>query len=155
MAFHRVLTVLFILYIADCLHAQGFKPAGQITQECLDCICEASSDCVEDIGCVNEDPGQYFCGPYYISYAYWRDGGSPGENSEDPLDFEKCLTHRKCAEAAIRGYMQKWGQDCDGDQQINCFDWARLHKSGPEACNSTWTLNSSYWSKFIACYRYT
>ena len=67
-------------------------------------------------------------------------------------DFENCLTNKPCAEAAIKGYMQRWGQDCNGDGYIGCYDWALLHKAGPTACNGTWVQKTDFWFNFKMCY---
>ncbi|CAL1261989.1 unnamed protein product [Larinioides sclopetarius] len=144
--------VLWLMASIALVNGQGFKPAGQISEACFNCLCKASSECDENMECQREGPGQYHCGPYLISYAYWKDGGKPGENSDDPLDFEKCVRSRPCAEAAIRGYMYKYANDCDDDMDIDCYDWARIHKSGSSSCNSTWVLNTDYWARFKSCY---
>ncbi|XP_042901850.1 lysozyme [Parasteatoda tepidariorum] len=153
MSLQTIVTVALIVTICiSLLHGQGFAPAGQIPEKCFDCLCEAASECDEAAECFNKGPGQYLCGPYHISYEYWKDSGKPGENPDDPLDFEKCLNSRPCAEAAIKGYMQKWGNDCDGDMKIDCFDWARIHKGGPRSCNDTWILNTDFWARFSHCF---
>ncbi|GBN48869.1 hypothetical protein AVEN_52645-1 [Araneus ventricosus] len=105
---------------------------------------EASSECDDDIECHGR--GDKNCGPYLISYLYWVDGGELGG------DFEKCVTYRPCAEATIRGYMNKWASDCNGDKRVDCYDYARIHKTGGPSCNSTWVLTTDYWMRFEACY---
>ncbi|GFR02837.1 lysozyme [Trichonephila clavata] len=145
----------FVLSLVGCfalVTSQGFAPAGQISEACFNCMCEASTDCDLNAECISSGPGKYYCGPYQISYEYWRDAGKPGENPDDPLDFEKCLNSKPCAEATIRGYMQEYAADCDGDQDIDCYDWARIHKSGAQGCNGTWIINTDYWAKFKQCY---
>lgn len=144
--------LLMVFGCAVLLKGQGFKPAGQISERCLQCLCEASTECNEDIGCSVDGPNQYLCGPYAISYQYWKDGGSPGKNPSDPLDFEQCLNDKSCAEAAIKGYMYRWAQDCNGDGYIDCYDWALLHKAGPTLCNGTWAQKSDFWFSFTTCY---
>uniref|UniRef100_A0A4Q8K1W4 lysozyme n=1 Tax=Liphistius sp. SGP-2016 TaxID=1905180 RepID=A0A4Q8K1W4_9ARAC len=134
--------------------AQGFAPFGFMDQECLDCFCQASSSCDLNIGCNNVGPSQYYCGPFQISFSYWQDGGSPGSDPNDPLDFEICLNNRRCAEAAVRGYMTKWGRDCDNNGVVNCYDFARIHMAGPYGCNGTWVLTTDFWTRFKACYRF-
>lgn len=97
------------------------------------CLRQASSGCKSNIRCHNTGSGQYFCGPYQISWAYWADAGKPGSNGFSN-DFENCLVDRNCAEAAVRGYMSKYGNvDCIGpndipDSEISCFDYAAIHK---------------------------
>ena len=51
--------------------------AGQVapivTEDCLGCICQASTNCNMTVGCTGGD--QYLCGPFLISWPYWADGG--------------------------------------------------------------------------------
>jgi hypothetical protein len=41
-----------------------------VTDVCLGCICEASSGCDRTAKCTGE-----VCGPFRITWAYWKDGG--------------------------------------------------------------------------------
>ncbi|GIY46350.1 lysozyme [Caerostris darwini] len=148
----RISCVLCFLSFLALIYGQGFKPAGQISESCFNCICEASTACDENIECHRKGPGQYHCGPYLISHGYWADGGKPGENPDDPLDFEKCVKSKPCAEATMRGYMDKYARDCDGDLDFDCYDYALIHKTGPKGCNASWVLNTDYWARFNACY---
>ncbi|PRD31050.1 UNVERIFIED_CONTAM: lysoz [Trichonephila clavipes] len=112
---------------------------------------QASSNCDETLKCHNAGGSAYFCGPYVISWAYWHDGGRPGDKGR-AHDFETCLNNKTCAEQAVRGYMRKYGQDCDGSGTIDCFDFARIHKLGFGQCNGESILNTDYWEKFEICY---
>ncbi|XP_076327795.1 lysozyme 2-like [Tachypleus tridentatus] len=123
-----------------------------VSQECLICLCEASSGCDFSAQCHSSEDGNYFCGAYMITYAYWKEGGSPGYDPSNPHDFEVCLKDRKCAEEAVVGYMEKWKNDCDNDGKITCKDFARIHKAGPIGCNTTWVLNTDYWDVFKKCF---
>ncbi|KFM58042.1 Lysozyme, partial [Stegodyphus mimosarum] len=152
MEFKGLCFALCFLLSAASVSGQGFHPPGQISEVCFECLCEASTGCDMEIGCVSNGVGQYHCGPYYISYEYWVDGGKPDEDPDNPLDFEQCLNKKPCAEASIRGYVQKWSQDCNGDQQIDCYDWGLIHKAGPYGCNGTWVQKTEFWSRFRACY---
>lgn len=96
-------------------------------RHCLDCICQASSGCKKNIQCHNSGNGQYYCGPYQISWAYWADAGKPGD-AGFANDFEQCLVKKSCSEAAVRGYMKKYGNDCNGDGHVDCLDYAAIHK---------------------------
>ncbi|XP_076360620.1 invertebrate-type lysozyme 2-like [Tachypleus tridentatus] len=125
-----------------------------VSNDCLYCLCQASSGCNFNKECHNDGGTNYFCGGYVISYGYWKDGGSPGFNPSNPHDFEVCLKDKQCAEAAVEGYMRKWKRDCDRDGQITCNDFARIHKAGPYGCNGTWVLGTQYWTRFKECYRY-
>ncbi|XP_022236677.1 lysozyme 1-like, partial [Limulus polyphemus] len=112
----------------------------------------ASTGCNLETGCYHLVGSNYFCGPYVISHTYWVDAGQPGEDPDNPVDFEVCLKNPQCAEAAVEGYMKKWAQDCDHDGQISCNDFARIHKAGPFGCNGTWVLTTDFWSTFKQCY---
>lgn len=133
------------------IDGQGFLSPGYIHPSCLECICQASSGC-SNKECHSNGPTLYYCGPFHISYSYWVDGGSPGADINNPLDFEVCLNDRSCAESAVRGYMQKWGHDCDYNSVTDCYDYARIHKSGPYGCNGTWVTTTDYWKTFLNCY---
>ena len=49
------------------------QAAPQVPQDCLGCMCQASTGCNTTIGCTGGS--QYLCGPFLISWAYWADGG--------------------------------------------------------------------------------
>lgn len=117
----------------------------------MNCLCQASSNCDESIKCHNTGGGGYFCGPYVISWAYWHDGGRPGDKGR-AHDFESCLNNRTCAEQTVRGYMRKYGQDCDGNKVIDCNDFARIHKLGFSSCGGEAIYNTDYWEKFEICH---
>ena len=138
----QALTVFLVIYIS-----QTASVESQITQQCLDCICQASTGCDLSKKCQNSGPSSYFCGPYQISWSYWSDGGRPGDQG-GPHDFETCLNDKSCAEQAIYGYMNKWARDCNGDGVIDCADYAAIHKAGPHSCNAQWLLDSEYWRVF-------
>ncbi|GAB6030931.1 hypothetical protein CHUAL_007757 [Chamberlinius hualienensis] len=127
------------------------KPLITVDDACLKCICLASSGCAPR-ACHLAGPSQYFCGSYLISWAYWADAGKPQDNPHDPHTFEKCLTHNQCAEQTVRAYMAKYGKDCNFDGQINCLDFAKIHKSGPHGCTSAqWVDNTEYWKILTSC----
>ncbi len=92
---------------------------GPVSADCLTCLCRASSGCELNKQCHGE-----FCGPYLITWSYWRDGGSPGG------DYVRCALDKRCAESAIQGYMRKWSRDCNGDGIVDCDDYAAIHKNG-------------------------
>ncbi|XP_054714228.1 lysozyme-like [Uloborus diversus] len=152
----KFLVTIAVLLIAACLtSAQSVrrKPnekVPEMDQRCLDCICQASSNCDESLKCHNAGQS-YFCGPYVISWAYWHDGGRPGDKGR-AHDFETCLNNKTCAEQAVKGYMRKYGQDCDRSGQINCYDFARIHKLGFGSCGGLEIQNTDYWEKFEICY---
>ncbi|GIX92934.1 lysozyme [Caerostris darwini] len=154
----HLLQAVFLALLAASVSAQypsRPKPANpkipEVDQRCMDCLCQASSDCDETIKCHNAGGNSYFCGPYVISWAYWHDGGRPGDKGR-AHDFENCLTNKTCAEEAVRGYMRKYGQDCDSNGVIDCQDFARIHKLGFGQCGGDAILDTDYWQKFEVCY---
>ena len=48
--------------------------------------------------------------------------------------------------------MRKYGQDCDANRKIDCYDFARIHKLGYGACGGEGIVSSEYWEKFEICY---
>ncbi|XP_042897898.2 lysozyme 2 [Parasteatoda tepidariorum] len=144
---------LFLIVFAGLALAQQQPPSKKIPEmdhRCLDCICQASSNCDETLKC-HTAGSSYFCGPYVVSWAYWHDGGRPGDKGR-AHDFETCLNNRTCAEEAVRGYMRKYGQDCDANQYIDCWDFARIHKLGFGACGGNEIVDTDYFQKFAICY---
>lgn len=118
-----------------------------VTDICLGCICEAISNCNRTLTCVGD-----VCGLFRITWAYWSDGGKPTQNSESPdtqLAYPNCVNEPFCAARAVQGYMHKFGQDCNGDGVINCYDFAAIHKYGGYGCNQP--LPEWYQSKFDSC----
>ncbi|XP_054154180.1 uncharacterized protein LOC128952764 [Oppia nitens] len=113
---------------------------ASVDDRCLDCICQASSDCDLNKQC----EGSY-CGPYLISWAYWADAGQPGG------DYATCANNRACAENTVRGYMSKWQSDCDGNGYIDCDDFVRIHRSGPHSCNAESIQTTDYWKSYQSC----
>ncbi|CAG2108311.1 unnamed protein product, partial [Medioppia subpectinata] len=113
---------------------------ASVGDNCLDCICQASSDCDLNKQC----EGSY-CGPYLISWAYWSDGGQPGG------DYATCANDKACAERTVQGYMNKWQRDCDGDGVVDCADFAAIHKLGPHSCNSESLRGTDYWTSYQSC----
>lgn len=82
------------------------------------------------------------------------DAGKPSirGNLENLENFQSCLNNRDCAEATISGYINKWKRDCNDDKQIDCYDFAAIHRAGPSNCNAQWFLESQYWSDFNECF---
>ncbi|GFS89004.1 uncharacterized protein NPIL_473341, partial [Nephila pilipes] len=122
-----------------------------VDQSCMECICQASSSCDLTAKCNYEGTHDYFCGPYVISWAYWYDGGKHGFTGK-PDDFETCLVDKECAEKTVRGYMRRYGRDCDGSGTVDCSDFARMHKLGFKQCGSDSILDSAYWQSFELCH---
>ncbi|GBM67464.1 hypothetical protein AVEN_18354-1 [Araneus ventricosus] len=150
----QLLQAVFLTVLVACVTAQlptRTQKVPEIDQRCMECLCQASSNCDESLKCHNAGGDAYFCGPYVISWAYWHDGGRPGDKGR-AHDFETCLNNKTCAEKAVRGYMRKYGRDCDRSGAIDCFDFARIHKLGFGQCSSDSVLDTDYWEKFEICY---
>ncbi|XP_002410814.3 lysozyme 2 [Ixodes scapularis] len=143
---HRSTTAACLVLCAV-LGAAVAQTVDDVTRQCLDCICQASTKCNTKLACTNAGPNSYYCGPYQISYAYWVDAGKPG----DYPHFEGCLKDKRCSEATVVNYMNKWGTDCDGDGVVTCYDYARMHKAGRTGCPATWVDSTDYWDLFEQC----
>uniref|UniRef100_A0A6M2E1A3 lysozyme n=1 Tax=Xenopsylla cheopis TaxID=163159 RepID=A0A6M2E1A3_XENCH len=123
--------------------AQTDKP---VTEVCLGCICEAISGCNRTLTC-NGD----VCGLFHITWAYWSDGGKHtlGESPDSPQAYSNCVNDPYCAANTIQGYMLKYGQDCNGDGVINCYDHMAIHKLGGFGCRGQ--LPDKYKATFDQC----
>ncbi|CAH0400784.1 unnamed protein product [Chilo suppressalis] len=106
--------------------------AAPVTEVCLGCICQAVSGCKQGTQCEGDH-----CGLFHITWPYWADAGKPtinGLSPEDPQAYPSCTNDPYCAALAVQGYMAKYGQDCNGDGQINCYDYMAIHKKGGYGC---------------------
>ena len=118
-----------------------------VSAECLQCICEATSNCDFNIGCSGNT-----CGPYAMTWGYWNDGQRPvlyQDNSYADDAYPRCASDKECAEAAVQNYMLRYGHDCNGDGQITCYDYAAIHRSGSYNCGAQ--LDNNYLNKLVNC----
>jgi len=125
-----------------------------IDDNCLGCICEASSGCNLTVGC--SAGGGYYCGPFYLSWAYWADAGKfvlRGHDPEQKGAFEACANDPYCAAITVRSYMKKFQKDCNNDGHIECEDFARIHKLGGYSCYDPSVTNSDYHHIYSECTR--
>jgi len=96
------------------------------------------------------------CGIFRITRGFWLEGGqltlpndttlSDNGNIMKPdvssksvtlfptVAFVNCVNDPYCAADTIQSYMGKYGQDCNGDEHINCEDYGALHKLGNLNC---------------------
>uniref|UniRef100_A0A1A9WK38 lysozyme n=1 Tax=Glossina brevipalpis TaxID=37001 RepID=A0A1A9WK38_9MUSC len=105
------------------------KPVSDV---CLDCLCKATSGCNKTASCKHGA-----CGPFHITYPYWVKGGKltlDGDSSQSVDAFPNCVSDYVCAANTIQNYMQRYGQDCNNDREINCHDYAAIHKLGGYGC---------------------
>ncbi|XP_049850555.1 invertebrate-type lysozyme 3-like [Schistocerca gregaria] len=135
------------VFVAACLGSWWALAAGQLSQECLGCICEAASGCDVNSGC-NGD----VCGPFKITWAFWADAGKPvisGDNANSDGAYVRCSSDVYCAASAVGAYMSKYATDCNGDGQIDCFDYAAIHRLGKNACNGQ--IDLGFQNRFLQC----
>ncbi|XP_076653917.1 lysozyme [Halictus rubicundus] len=118
-----------------------------ISKTCFGCICEAASGCNVTIGC-----DENVCGPFRITWGYWADAGKPkleGAAVSVGDGFQQCVSDSYCAARTVQGYMEKFAQDCNGDGNINCDDFLRIHRLGGYGCSSP--LNAKYEDTYKRC----
>ncbi|BES87788.1 Destabilase [Nesidiocoris tenuis] len=129
------------------VHVLGQQQQNVVPDICLGCICEAISDCNITTAC-NGD----VCGLFRITWPYWSDAGKPVlkfDNPQDPGAYQRCVTDPSCGAQAVNGYMAKFGQDCNNDGNIDCWDFAAIHKLGGYNCRQN--IDPVYWAKFSNC----
>lgn len=141
----------------------GLNESSRIAAECLECICDASSNCDTTVQCISKQREKNRCGLYMISWNQFQESdisltalrsnptGTNDESADEKLYYE-CTTDRICAEKLIHLYIEKHQRDCNNDGKIDCYDIAAIHRVGPENCNSSKFLGSQYWKDFNICY---
>lgn len=126
-----------------------------LNDDCLQCICRAASGCDEQLRCITRGSEDKFCGPFQLTEEYWNMAGTPGDPSSSGFtSFEDCANDSECAVETVTNYMKKYHKDCDGDENITCMDYARLHRLKPNECGDTDRLANdfdAYWAKFQRC----
>ncbi|XP_055905911.1 lysozyme-like [Eupeodes corollae] len=119
------LLLVFLAMQANC-HEQ------LVSDICLRCICESLTGCNLAKVC-----DHVACGLFHITRGYWAHAGKPtieGESSESSTAYSNCANDPYCAAETIQNYMKAFGRDCNGDNQINCHDYAAIHQLGPYGC---------------------
>lgn len=145
------------------LFEKGLNESSRIASECLECICDASSNCDTTVQCISKQREKNRCGLYMISWNQYQDSdvsltslvSAPAGISDESLDerlYYECTTDRACAEKLIHLYIEKHQKDCNNDGKIDCYDIAAIHRVGPDSCNSGKFLSSQYWKDFNICY---
>ncbi|XP_017835498.1 lysozyme 2, partial [Drosophila busckii] len=120
-----------------------------VTEDCLECICEAKSGCNDTAICVNGA-----CGIFRITWGYWVEAGQltlPNDTSLSEQAFTNCVNEPRCAADTVQHYMSKYGQDCNNDERIDCLDYGNLHKLGYLNCRAD--LPYSFGKPFHSCLR--
>ncbi|XP_014272957.1 lysozyme [Halyomorpha halys] len=125
----------------------AFGQVDPVSELCLGCICEASSNCDRTLGCEGG-----LCGLFKMTKPYWIDANKPTIPLDSPAAdgaFERCSTDSVCAAEAVKNYMAKFAQDCNNDGKIDCFDYAAIHRLGGYGCQGQVDLKFS--QIFRAC----
>ncbi|CAH0720439.1 unnamed protein product, partial [Brenthis ino] len=136
-----------LLLVGVCLADIGERP---VTEACLGCICQAVSGCKAGLQCEGDH-----CGLFRITWPYWADAGKPtldGVSPDAPDAYSSCTNNPYCAAETVQGYMRKFGQDCNKDGVINCYDFMAIHKLGGYGC--TGDLPFNYVNVFNQCIAY-
>ncbi|XP_017124248.1 lysozyme 3, partial [Drosophila elegans] len=123
------LTCLWLLVHSGSNQVVENKP---VTEDCLDCLCETMSGCNASAICVNGA-----CGIFRITWGYWVEAGKltlPTDSALSDDAFTNCVNEPHCAANTVQNYMFKHGQDCNGDDHIDCLDFGALHKLGNLQC---------------------
>lgn len=130
------------------------ESSGRIAEECLECICDASSNCDTSVQCISKQRDKNRCGLYMISWNQFQESeiASLKPDLGDDKFYYECTTNRNCAEKLIHLYIEKHQKDCNNDGKIDCYDIAAIHRVGPSQCNSGKFLQSQYWKDFNICY---
>ncbi|CAG2064736.1 unnamed protein product, partial [Timema podura] len=82
------LAALCAIFIVSRGHEQNLEPLSNL---CLLCICEATSNCSKDSPAASCDEGDDTCGLYALTQAYWEDSGkiqspdNPYESDNDTI----------------------------------------------------------------------
>ncbi|KDR15949.1 invertebrate-type lysozyme 3-like [Zootermopsis nevadensis] len=140
----RHILVAALIYSLLCRVESQLDP---VSEECLQCICEASTSCDFGVGCGTET-----CGPYGITWGYWNDGLRPVLNQDSPEAdgaYARCANDQQCAARVVQNYMSRYGHDCNGDAETTCYDFAAIHRSGSNNCGAQ--LDSGYFNRLINC----
>ncbi|XP_031352536.1 lysozyme-like [Photinus pyralis] len=141
--------VLIVCYMVIVFGQDLF--VSNLNNECLECLCYASTRCNLRSGC----NGGY-CGAYQIGYHYWKDAGSPTLPGNLPYfagAFESCALTLSCARNTIKQYISKHGKDCNEDGITNCDEYAMINFNGASNCNQPLSSFSGreFWRRYIDC----
>nr|XP_046916665.1 uncharacterized protein LOC124497097 [Dermatophagoides farinae] len=80
--------------------------------DCLRCICAASSGCQINSRCRIIEPDKYLCGPFRLSRSYWKMANNSSPNHyqwlDYPFNFEQCAHDLHCSIRTIKNFMRKF-----------------------------------------------
>nr|XP_045609371.1 lysozyme-like isoform X3 [Procambarus clarkii] len=137
--------------------------SGILDQKCMACLCEASTSCTTKPVC--EDPaitGGIFCGPFHMSREYWIDAGRPiikGDLKTSRDAFKNCALDLHCSATAVRNYFKRYAfngrisPDCNGDGEVDCVDFAHIHKLGLNGCRRASFTETNFYKRFASCWK--
>jgi hypothetical protein len=123
-----------------------------MTESCLACICQASTNCNLTTRCINK--GKY-CGPFLISKPYWLDAGQltlVGDKADRSGAFEDCANDPICSAQSVRTYMLIHQKDCNRDGLIDCDDMGRIHLMGATDCGNPRVPKTPFYRRFRQCF---
>merc|ERR1712152_66380 len=152
---HLVITmlapaVLLLCSLAVSAQYQCNPASAGLSDNCIGCICEASTSCNKNAKCIN---GDSFCGPFLISKGFWIDAGQcvlDNDNPSDPQAWRRCALDLVCAANTIRSYINRFGKDCNGDQLVTCEDYVMIHKNGGWNCGKS-LVGSNFCDIYQTC----
>ncbi|XP_063243619.1 lysozyme-like isoform X2 [Bacillus rossius redtenbacheri] len=139
--------LLLLLLLSACAVGAGVF-ISNLDSVCVRCLCEAASNCNETVGC-----HKGYCGPFFISRNYWLDAGGrplPGDDPDRSEAYQDCATDYNCAVRTLEFYMEKHGQDCNGDGVTDCDDYAFVHYNGGYDCGKS-LKGTSFYSRYQRC----
>ncbi|XP_018020651.1 invertebrate-type lysozyme 2-like [Hyalella azteca] len=157
-----------VILTAACTAVLFASTYGQ-SPNCLGCLCEASSGCNRTIGCSSF--AGYHCGPFLHARLdtakttkFTLNVNIYEKNNEEKIyffaifetflyisAFEACANDIYCAADTVALYLKKFEQDCNGDGQVTCLDYALIHKIGGYGCRAPLPPNNPYFLALDHC----
>lgn len=55
-----------------------------VSSKCLQCVCEGATQCNLSARCHQPYVGGNYCGPFHLSFPFWRDSGKPVIGNDNP-----------------------------------------------------------------------
>merc|ERR1712190_126463 len=85
--------------------------AAGLSDNCIGCICEASTDCKKNTKCIN---GDSFCGPFLIPRGFWIDAGQCVLDNDSPSDPQGELAGSPSASVILTSHLPSLEEMCPG-----------------------------------------
>ncbi|XP_045475794.1 lysozyme-like [Harmonia axyridis] len=127
--------------------------------QCLKCLCETATGCAsvpcDPVKCAKVEINNYecTCGPFGISPSFWITANKPTLSEKDGTEaekFKKCVETYPCSIWTVQYYMDKYAEDCDNDNVINCDDYVLIYHYGPKGCHNS-SLNEDRMGRYKTC----